>query len=40
MIVLACVDGGLVCVPVAITVAVLGWVGVRLCRSKDCDHDH
>jgi hypothetical protein len=41
--ILACVDGGLICGPVLITLvgALLGWLGLRRCRKhSDCGEDH
>lgn len=41
--VLACIDGGLVCVPTIIFIlsTVLGWLGIRRCLRHDhCDGEH
>jgi hypothetical protein len=39
---LACVDGGLICGPVIVTIigAVLGWMGYRRhrCAESGCEH--
>jgi len=43
MIQLACIDGGLICIPTLVVIigTVLGWLGIRRCqRHSDCDGEH